>query len=133
VQVFQKIVPFFDLNRCLEMSDISQQIKSEFKQLPWMLGKLLGGILAVVGVAGLVLIWTGKSGFLLSSPLPYFSAELLGLLLFLCCSKAMAQGKKGSSPQGMPARTQLRMCIVVWSLLLLFAMAFLLVTYFATR
>jgi len=38
------------------------QTKSEIKQLPFMLGKLLGGVMVVVGVTGLVLILDREVG-----------------------------------------------------------------------
>jgi len=108
------------------------QTKSEIKQLPFMLGKLLGGVMVVVGVTGLVLIWTGKSGPLLSSLVPYFISALLGILLFLLSSRAMSRRKKESSPQTMPARKPLRENVVAWSLLLLLVIAFLLISSFVT-
>ena len=115
------------------MNDLLNQTRSEVRQLPFMLGKVFGGILAVVGVAGLVLIWTGKSGPLLTSLAPYFISVLLGFLLFLLCSRAMARGKTENSLQAMPVRNQLRVNIIAWSLLLLLVMVFLLITYFVTR
>ncbi|MHC1697793.1 MAG: hypothetical protein AB9919_07000 [Geobacteraceae bacterium] len=115
------------------MNDILSRTKSEIKRLPWMLGKLAGGILAVIGVAGLVLIWTGKSGSLLSSQLPYIISAVLGFVLFLLCSRAMARSKTGSSPPVMPVRNQLRANLIAWSLLLLFVLVFLVSTYLVTR
>jgi hypothetical protein len=114
------------------MSDLLNQAKSEIRQLPYMLGKLVGGILAVVGVTGLVLIWTGKSGPLLSSQLPYFFSAFLGLALFLFSSMVMARSMK-SSLQTVTARNEQRVSIIAWSLLLLLLMVFLLITYFVTR
>ena len=118
--------------RYAEMSDVLNQAKSEIKQLPFMLGKLLGGIMLVVGVAGLVLIWTGKSGPLLSSLVPYFFSALLGVLLFQLCSRTMARRMKESSLQTVSTRDVLRVNIVAWSLLLLLVVVFLLITYFVT-
>lgn len=114
------------------MSDILNRTKSEIKQLPWMLGKLAGGILAVVGVAGLVLIWTGKSGSLLSSLVPYVISAVLGFLLFLLCSRPITRGKTGSSLPVTPVGNQVRANIIAWSLLLLLALVFLLITYLMT-
>jgi len=122
-----------DQNRGEQMSDILNRTKSEIKQLPWMLGKLAGGILAVIGVAGMVLIWTGKSGPLLSSLVPYVFSTVLGFLLFLLCSRAMARSKAGSSLAVMPVHNQVRANILAWSLLLLFVLVFLVITYLVTR
>jgi hypothetical protein len=115
------------------MSDVLNQAKSEIKQLPFMLGKLVGGIMVVVGVAGLVLIWTGKSGPLLSSLVPYFFSALLGFLLFQLCSRTLARRVKKSPLQTVPARDVLQVNIVAWSLLLLLVIIFLLITYFVTQ
>lgn len=98
-----------------------------------MFGKLVGGILAVVGVAGLVLIWTGKTGSLLSLPVPYVFSAVLGFLLFLLCSRTMARSKAGSSLPVMPVPSQVRMNIIAWSLLLLLVLVFLVITYLVTR
>ncbi|MDD2335491.1 MAG: hypothetical protein PHD01_02825 [Geobacteraceae bacterium] len=114
------------------MSDLLNQTKSEIRHLPLMLCKLVGGILVVVGAAGLVLIWTGRSGPLLSSQGPYFFSALLGIVLFLRSSRAMARSKK-SSLQNVSPRNEQRVSIVAWSLLLLLVMVFLLITYFVTR
>jgi hypothetical protein len=115
------------------MSDILNRTKSEIKQLPWMLGKLVGGSLAVFGVAGLVLIWTGKTGSLLSSQVPYFFSAVLGFLLFLLCFRAMSRSRTESFLPVMPVRNQVRANIIAWSLLLLFVLVFLVITYFVTR
>jgi len=114
------------------MSDIWNRTKSEIKQLPWILGKLAGGILAVIGVAGMVLIWTGKSGPLLSSLAPYVFSTVLGFLLFLFGSRAMARSKAGSSLPVMPVAKQVWANIFAWSLLLLFVLVFLVITYLVT-
>lgn len=98
-----------------------------------MLGKLAGGILAVIGVAGLVLIWTGKSGPLLSSLVPYVFSAVLGFLLFLLCSRAMTRSRAGSSHPVMPVHNQVRTNILAWSLLLVFVLVFLVITYLVTR
>lgn len=110
-----------------------KQAKSEIKQLPFMLGKLVGGILVVIGVAGLVLIWTGNSGPLLSSLVPYLFSALLGILLFQLCSRTMARRLEESPRQAVPTREMLRVNIVAWSLLLLLVIVFLLITYFVTQ
>jgi len=114
------------------MSDILNRTKSEIKQLSWMLGKLVGGILAVVGVAGMVFIWTGKTGSLLSSLVPYVFSAVLGFLLFLLCSRAMTRSKMGHSPPVMPVHNQVRANIIAWSLLLLFVLVFLVISYLVT-
>jgi len=115
------------------MSDILNRTKSEIKLLPWMLGKLAGGILAVVGVAGLILIWTGKSGSLLSSLVPYVFSAVLGFLLFMLCSRALARSKTGRSHPVRAVPKQLRTNIITWSLLLLLVLVFLGITYLVTR
>lgn len=121
-----------DYSKGVVMSDILNRTKSEIKQLPRMLGKLAGGILAVIGVTGLVLILTGKSGSLLSSLVPYVVAAVLGFLLFILCSRAMARGKTESSLPVMPVANQVRANIIAWSLLLLFVLVFLVITYLVT-
>lgn len=114
------------------MSDLLNQAKSEFRHLPLMLCKLVGGILVVVGAAGLVLIWTGKSGPLLSSQGPFFFSALLGIVLFLLSSRAMARSVK-ISLQTVSPRNDQRVSIIAWSLLLLLVMVFLLITFFVSR
>jgi len=44
------------------MGKIANQVKSELKQLPFMLGKLLGEIIAVVGFTAAVAVITRMAG-----------------------------------------------------------------------
>ena len=42
------------------MGNIKKQIKSEINQLPFMLGKLTGGAMAVIGFPGMIVVITRK-------------------------------------------------------------------------
>jgi hypothetical protein len=69
------------------MGAIKEQIKSEIKQLPLTLGKLTGGILAVIGFPGVIIIITRKSNPSFPDILPYFVLGIFGVLIFLLSSR----------------------------------------------
>ncbi len=110
-----------------------RQTKRELRQLPFTLGKLVGGAMVVVGVTSLVLIWTRKSDLLLREVAPYFLSALTGIMLFLLCSRVLARRMQENTAHSTSSRDSLRMNIVAWSLLLLLVAVFLLVVFFGMR
>ncbi|MDD2319125.1 MAG: hypothetical protein PHO83_03635 [Geobacteraceae bacterium] len=115
------------------MGEIFRQTKREIRQLPFMLGKLVGGVLVIVGVTALVLIGSRRSNLLLWDLAPYFFAALIGIMLFLFCSRALARCLKENSAHTVSTRDSLRMNIVAWSLLLLLVVVFLLGVFLGMR
>ena len=70
------------------MDKLSSQVKSEIKQLPFMIGKVLGGIMAVIGFTAAVVIITRRADHAFGEILPSALFGCLGILIFVlspCC------------------------------------------------
>lgn len=102
-------------------------IRSEARQLPLTLGKLVGAVLAVIGFGGLVYISTRPpkpAAFLIVS---YAVAGIIGIAVFAVCSRIMSSrfgansrdqaGKKG--PSGLRA--------LPWVILVVLAVIFVVI------
>jgi hypothetical protein len=99
------------------------RIKTELKQLPLILGKLIGGFTAVIGFTAAV-IRTINHGWLLKDILLYLLTGLFGGIIFTLSAKSL---KKRSSGHPAPARSALS-----WGLFILLAAIFLSAVYFFT-
>ena len=73
------------------MGKISSQLKSEIRQLPWMLGKVLGGGIAVIFFTTAVVIKTRKADPTLTDILPYALLGCLGILVFVLSSRMLTR------------------------------------------
>ena len=95
-----------------------EQAKEELRQLPWMLGKLVGACIAAGGT-GLAVYRVTHSDVPWTSQAYPLAACMAGILLFVLSSVAM----KRLPPT--PESTGAGMRILPWTLLLLFAGLFL--------
>jgi uncharacterized membrane protein len=111
------------------MGEIARQTKEELRHLPLVLGKLLGGIVAVIGFAGWVLRMTRHTG----AALPWFLVGLAGIALFLLAARALARRGAGSAAAISSPPGNRRTSLVAWGLLLLFAVIFLVSSWFVTK
>lgn len=111
------------------MGTISQQTREEFRSLPLLLGKLLGGLLAVTGFAAAVLLETRQTP---AAPGALWLSLLsggAGVLVFVLAGRSLARRERGHA---VPA-TGAGMNRLAWGLLLLLALLFLLCSYQLTR
>ncbi len=115
------------------MGNISRQFRSEMKQLPCMLGKLLGGIMAVIGFAAAVVIVTRKGVHSLADVLPYALPGVLGIIIFVLSSRLLARRLSEIPADILQPDDRTRTSILSWAILLLLAAISLLCTYFMTR
>jgi len=69
------------------MGKIKKQIKSEIKRLPFTLSKLIGGIMAVIGFPGVIIISNRKANPSYSDIMPYFILGIIGVAVFLLSSR----------------------------------------------
>ena len=115
------------------MGKLTRQTKAELRQLPLMIGKLLGGIAAVIGFTAAVVIMSRRSGPEMESSLPMLLLGCAGIFVFMLSARVL---KRRSSLPGedtpLPAN-KAAVSVLSWGLLLLFAGIFLACTYFLTR
>jgi zinc transporter ZupT len=114
------------------MGTLKQQIVEDFKKLPLILGKLLGGIAAVSGVA--IAIWIMSRNQERSADailFPLLSAGA-GIVIFVLTGRSLSRRSTGKAAKA-GDRDQTRMNLLTWALFLLFAGIFLTCSYFLTR
>lgn len=114
------------------MGEIARQTRSELRQLPLMLGKLLGGLAAVVGCTMAVLTATRTSASTLAVFLPPLLIAAVGVVVFVLSGRAMARRPAASAGESKPA-DRLRMNLLAWVLFLALAGIFLAVVWLLTR
>ncbi|ABB32875.1 hypothetical protein GeomeDRAFT_0423 [Geobacter metallireducens RCH3] len=114
------------------MGEITRQARAELRQLPLMLGKLAGGIAAVIGFTAAVVIVTRRPGAL-DGLLPALLAGCAGVAVFVLSAWAL-RGRLAGDAAGepLPAR-RARTSLLAWGLLLFFAGVFLAWAWFMTR
>lgn len=115
------------------MRDIIRQTKAELRHLPLMLGKLAGGIAAVIGFTAAVVVVTRRPDWSAGDVLPALLAGSAGVAVFVLSARAL---RRRLSAQGagepLPADGG-RTSPLSWGLLLLFAGIFLTWAWFMTR
>lgn len=102
------------------MGTIKKQFKSEIKQLPFTLGKVTGGIMAVIGCTGMIIIMTRKPDPSFSDVLPYSIAGIIGIALFLLSSVLLKKRIKETVGPSLSSKDKTRVSIISWLLLLTF-------------
>jgi hypothetical protein len=115
------------------MGKLSRQTKSEFKQLPLLLAKFLGGVLTVAGLSAAVFLATRSPGPAGGSEVSFVLLGVSGLVVFILSSRALATRKADAAFQGLDARDRVRLSVLSWMLLLVFAALFLAVVLLVTR
>lgn len=113
------------------MSDIKHQMKKELRRLPLVLCKLTGGITAALGFTSVVFISTRKPSVLIGDLIMPLLAAIAGIVVFLLSNKMLARCSTVIT-QGARAAERTRTSILSWTLLLVFAAAFLAWVYFMT-
>jgi len=114
------------------MGNLSSQAGNELKQLPLMLGKLLGGIMTVVGFGAAVWLVTRSTGKGEDAVMLSLLAGVVGIVLFVLSGRKLAgrSAATGTQPSKVDKK---RTSILAWTLLLLFATIFVLGVMFFLR
>ncbi|MEW6670285.1 MAG: hypothetical protein AB1427_01195 [Thermodesulfobacteriota bacterium] len=115
------------------MQKIKEQVKSEIKLLPMMIGKFIGGLLAVVGFAGAVVIVTRRPQVSFADIFPYAAAGVLGIAVFYAASRLLAKRVKRAADAALSPGDKKRMSMIAWAVLLILAGVFILITWVMTR
>lgn len=99
-------------------------MRSELRQLPFMLGKVTGGLMAVIGFGASVYMYTHRPAMTTGAILPYLLAGIGGLIIFRISSWLSATRTKDS--EGLhPAESEKRKTSTLpWIILLTLAAAF---------
>lgn len=105
---------------------IAGQFKTELKQLPVMLGKLLGSIVAVIGVTTAVVTSTRKVDSTFTDILPSLALGGAGIVMFVLLSRLSDKGLSGHTTETRMPDDSIRTSVLSWGFLLLFVAVFLL-------
>ena len=112
------------------MGKIARQTREEFKRLPLMLGKVVGGICAVVGFMMVVSTKTRTSEI----PSDILAPLLIGgsgLAVFLLSDHVLKKSDSRAIDESTIAERK-RVNVLSWTLLLMLALVFLGATYLLT-
>ncbi|MBT1075623.1 hypothetical protein [Geobacter grbiciae] len=116
------------------MGEITRQTRAELRQLPQMLGKLAGGIAAVIGFTAAVVIITRKPGALLGDILLSLLVGMVGVVIFVVSARSLARHLSAhNTEEPLSAAGNVRSSLLSWGLLLLFAVIFLAGVWFVTK
>ncbi|CAG0975651.1 hypothetical protein GPROT1_01907 [Gammaproteobacteria bacterium] len=115
------------------MGEIVRQAKTELRQLPQMLGKLLGGIGAVIGFTAAVVIITRRPGALVGDVMLSLLVGFGGVAIFLLSARALTRHLAAHETETPSPADSARSSLLSWGLLLLIAGIFLAGVLFLTR
>ena len=111
------------------MGTIRQHTREEFRRLPLLLGKLLGGLVAVAGFTAAVFLETRQTPASPGALRLSLLAGGAGVLVFVLAGQGLARRERGRTvPAAGPGTNRL-----AWGLLLLLALLFLAGSYLLTR
>lgn len=115
------------------MGEITRQARAELRQVPLMLGKLVGGIAAVVGFTAAVVIVTRRPGGAAGDILPSLLAGSAGVAVFVLSGRALRRRLASQGAGGPLPAASGRTSLLAWGLLLLLVGIFLAWVCFMTR
>ncbi|MEW6645915.1 MAG: hypothetical protein AB1450_01785 [Pseudomonadota bacterium] len=93
---------------------------NELRQLPWIIVKLIGGLMTSGSVLVAVLSVTHAATMPPGLGLPAVASGIIGVLLFIGADRLMLRAARG-----VPAASRRHASLLPWALLLLFAVLFL--------
>ena len=103
---------------------MKEQMGSELKQLPFMLGKVLGGLMAVIGFGAAVYIYTHGPAMAPGAVLPCLLTGIGGLIIFRISSWLSKRRAKDSEDLQPTEKEKKRTSAISWIILLVLAAAF---------
>lgn len=113
------------------MSIIRESLKQEIKQLPFTLGKLLGAMMAVIGIPAVIWITTRHPSSSWQEVVPYALQGISGILIFHVSSILARHRLKIHVSSGQTQAEKNSVAAVVWTIFAgLVVMAFLLIYLF---
>ena len=115
------------------MGKIGKHTTSEIRLLPFTLGKLAGGAMAVIGFPGALFALNKKPGVTLLDTLPFLVLGIAGVLLFVLFSRLLAKRMAESKTPAPSAREKAINSLIAWIGFALFILVFIAVTFFLAR
>jgi hypothetical protein len=103
------------------MGKMGSQFAAELRQVPCMLGKLLGGMLAVGGFTTAVVVLSRRPGASAGDVLWPVLLGILGIVVFVLASRRMAKRLADAPSEPASAGDRARRSLLSWALLLLLA------------
>jgi len=101
--------------------------------LPMMMVKLIGGIMAVIGFAGAVVMVTRRPQPSFTDIWPYATAGLSGTVMFYIAAKLLEKQANKADDSSLTRKDKTRTGIISWAVLLILAAIFILITWMITR
>lgn len=104
---------------------MKDEIRSEARLIPYMLGKVAGGLLAVIGFGGTVVVLTRQQHPSSGSLMPYVLAGIVGLVVFLLSSRLMARHSGKAGGPELTAKKRVKASALSWIVFLVIAALFI--------
>ena len=114
------------------MGPLKQRIGEDFKKLPLIIGKALGGIAAVLGFTTAIWIVSRTPERSADTILLPFLFAGVGVVIFILTGRSLFRRSTNTATKA-GWRDKTRMNLLTWTLFLLFAGIFLVCSYFLTR
>ncbi len=104
---------------------MKDEIKSEVRQLPFMLGKVAGGLMAVIGLGGTVIALTRQQHSSSSGLMVYVLTGVIGLVLFILSSRLMARHLGKADGKEVTTKRKAKTSALSWTILVVIAALFI--------
>jgi len=104
---------------------MKDEVKSEVRQLPFMLGKVAGGLMAVIGFGGTVTVLTRQQHPSSSGLMVYVLTGIIGLALFVLSSRLMARHSGKADGTEATKKKRAKTSALSWTILLVIAVLFI--------
>jgi len=103
---------------------MKEHLRSEAKQLPWTLAKLVGGLMAVFGFGGAGAVLTRRPDPSWGGVLAWVLTGVIGLALFLASSRSLAR-RTEAREQEPAGKERAKTSALSWMILLILAALFI--------
>jgi len=114
------------------MRTIKNQIISEMKHLPFTLSKLIGGIMAIIGFPGVIIIITRKSNPSYLDIMPYSILGIIGVSIFSLSSILFRKRTNKNGDFAPTTKEKTHISIISWLIFLIFIAICILITFILT-
>ncbi|HBL24535.1 MAG TPA: hypothetical protein DDZ40_10530 [Deltaproteobacteria bacterium] len=104
---------------------MKDEVKSEVRQLPFMLGKVAGGLMAVIGFGGTVIVLSRQQHPSSSGLMVYALAGVIGLALFILSSRLMARLSGKADGTEVTTKKKAKTSALSWTILVVIAALFI--------